>query len=51
MTMTVNVSIAKGLGYCIGQNLYFGGQYYKIDAKYPVYENGRLTSYNVILRK
>jgi hypothetical protein len=49
--MTVRVSISQGLGYRVGQPLYFGGQWLRIDATYPVMEQGRIIGYNVILTK
>jgi len=36
--MTISVSVAQGLGYAIGQRLYFGGKFRRILHKAPVTE-------------
>jgi hypothetical protein len=49
--MTITVDVATGLGYCVGQRLYIGGQWLYIKAKFPVTEHGRVTAFNVVLDK
>jgi hypothetical protein len=49
--MTITVSRSQGIQYCIGQPLYFGGQWLRIDAKFPITEKGLITSYAVVLSK
>jgi hypothetical protein len=49
--MTITVDVATGLGYCVGQSLYFGGQWLYIKAKFPVMEHGKVIAFNVVLDK
>jgi hypothetical protein len=49
--MTVRVSLAQGLGCCVGQRMYYGGQWLKITAKFPITEAGRVVAFNIILVK
>lgn len=51
ITMTVRVSLAQGLGCCVGQRMYYGGQWLKITAKFPITEAGRVVAFNIILVK
>jgi hypothetical protein len=49
--MTITVSISQGQGYRLGQPLYFGGQFLRIQAIYPLYDQGRVIGYNVEVTK
>ena len=49
--MTVNMNLATGINLAVGQRYYFGGQWFKIAAKYPVHDKGQVVSYNIILER
>jgi len=46
---TIGVSVAQGQGYRVGQKIYFGGKFMRIEAIYPVADGARITGYSVIL--
>jgi hypothetical protein len=49
--MTITVSLSQGQGYRVGQRLYFGGQWLRIDAIFPLTSGAIVTGYNVVLAK
>ena len=47
--MQITVDLAAGQGYCVGQRLYFGGQWLYIKAKFPIAAaGGKITGFNVL---
>ena len=50
-SMTITVSLSQGQGYRVGQRLYFGGQWLRIDAIFPLTSGAIVTGYNVVLAK
>jgi hypothetical protein len=46
---TINVTIAQGQGYRVGQWIYFGGKTMKVMAIYPLADGALITGYAVVL--
>jgi hypothetical protein len=50
-SMTITVTVAQGQGYRVGQRLYFGSQWLRIDAIFPLTSGAIVTGYNIVLAK